>query len=74
MAVGVLGGSSALDQKKDTLQYQKYIKIHQFNHHQKHRTIDSNPWQIPGHCTGHFLALLAEQVQSCLALKKFVTS
>jgi len=54
--------------KKYTLQSQKFIKIHQFNHlhHQKDQTIDSKPRQIPGCHTGHLLMLLAEQLQCCL--------
>jgi len=65
LGVGLLGGSSALDQKKYTLQSQKFIKIHQFNHlhRQKHRIIDSNPRQIPGRRTGHFLVFLADNVR-----------
>jgi len=67
-----LGGSSALDQKKYTLQSQKFIKIHQFNHlhRQKHLIIDSNPRQIRCRRTGHLLMLLAEQVQCCLPRRR----
>jgi len=68
MGVGLLGGSSALDQEKYTFQSQKFIKIHQFNHlhRQKHLILDSNPRQIPCRRTGHFLVLLTEQVHCCL--------